>query len=356
MSDAARLGSRPPSPASCSTPTSQSSSMCDSVHSIHNSTHASVKPQTGSIILRALGISRASQQQQLRVSAYAPSPTLPETSHYTTSTSLSSFPLQDVAAEGPCSVTLPPPPLSTTSTYSSSSSSISPSSSSSSGRPRQKPSPVVKATQTTPRRGSPPSPVLPPTSTTTTSSSSNSSGLPSGSTLPATAAAAAAAVAAEVVAGPASVSEVSKARSYIPLTAAAAAAVAKVYDDTSALVASVPRTLRTLTWAVRAGISYKQLLVTKDPYDMEEYNKNMTKLHDIWGKVSSRRRGGRGKRQLVKVVYMVIKGYIILHHSTRGHSTRGAPAAEAAAAMIKHFCFVVVRSSWWMRQSSLQVQ
>jgi hypothetical protein len=82
------------------------------------------------------------------------------------------------------------------------------------------------------------------------------------------------------------VSEVSKARTYIPLTAAAAA-VAKVYDDTSALVASIPRTLRTLTWAVRAGFSYKQLLVSVDPYDTEEYNRNMSRLHDIWGKVSS---------------------------------------------------------------------
>jgi hypothetical protein len=66
---------------------------------------------------------------------------------------------------------------------------------------------------------------------------------------------------------------------------AAAAAVASCYDDIAGLLASVPRTARTLNWAVRAGLSYKRYLTLADPYDAVEYAKGLNALHEYWGQV-----------------------------------------------------------------------
>lgn len=76
-----------------------------------------------------------------------------------------------------------------------------------------------------------------------------------------------------------------KARGAVYLGPLAAAAV-KVGDDLVALVASFPRTMRTLQWAVQAGIDYKRVLVTLDPeLDPDSYNKALSQLHDYWAQV-----------------------------------------------------------------------
>lgn len=68
--------------------------------------------------------------------------------------------------------------------------------------------------------------------------------------------------------------------------AALAAAAAKAADDALALAASVPRMLRTLSWAVRSGIGYKRFLVGVDPLmDPEGYHKGLSDLHDYWAQV-----------------------------------------------------------------------
>lgn len=76
-----------------------------------------------------------------------------------------------------------------------------------------------------------------------------------------------------------------KARGAVYLGPLAAAAV-KVGDDLVALVASLPRTMRTLQWAVQAGIDYKRVLVSLDPeLDPDSYNKALSQLHDHWAQV-----------------------------------------------------------------------
>jgi hypothetical protein len=68
-----------------------------------------------------------------------------------------------------------------------------------------------------------------------------------------------------------------------------------------ALLASAPRTLRTLTWALQAGAAYKQLLSGLDPnLDPEGYSQQLSKLHDCWAQVcmcACSRGGVRVKRQ-----------------------------------------------------------
>jgi len=81
-----------------------------------------------------------------------------------------------------------------------------------------------------------------------------------------------------------------KARSALTLGPAAAAAI-KAGDDIRALLSSLPRTLRTLQWAVQAAVGYKRLLTTLDPVmDPEGYNRQLTQLHDVWAQVSIRMR------------------------------------------------------------------
>jgi hypothetical protein len=66
-------------------------------------------------------------------------------------------------------------------------------------------------------------------------------------------------------------------------------------DNARALVASAPRTLRTLGWAVSSGLSYKRFLMTHDSLmDPEGYQKGLSALHDYWAEV---RRGGWGRRR-----------------------------------------------------------
>lgn len=56
-----------------------------------------------------------------------------------------------------------------------------------------------------------------------------------------------------------------------------------------AFLASVPRTLRTLQWAVQAAINYKQLLSTLDPdVNPEAYVAQLSRLHDVWAQVGRR--------------------------------------------------------------------
>ncbi|GBF99298.1 hypothetical protein Rsub_12079 [Raphidocelis subcapitata] len=65
--------------------------------------------------------------------------------------------------------------------------------------------------------------------------------------------------------------------------AAAAGAAVKAVDNGFALLASLPRTLRTLAWAVSAGVSYKRYQLRTDPLmDPEGFQKGLTALHDYW--------------------------------------------------------------------------
>lgn len=58
-----------------------------------------------------------------------------------------------------------------------------------------------------------------------------------------------------------------------------------------ALLASVPRTMRTLQWAVQAGINYKRLLSRLDAQlNPDAYMAQLSRLHDVWAQV--RARGG----------------------------------------------------------------
>jgi hypothetical protein len=60
-------------------------------------------------------------------------------------------------------------------------------------------------------------------------------------------------------------------------------------DDAAALVGSLPRTLRTLRWALGAGVSYKQLQAALDPQlDAEAYAVQLSRLHDFWAQVRQR--------------------------------------------------------------------
>lgn len=57
-------------------------------------------------------------------------------------------------------------------------------------------------------------------------------------------------------------------------------------DDIMALIASVPRTMRTLQWAVQAGIGYKRLLSGLDPnLNPDAYAVQLSRLHDFWAQV-----------------------------------------------------------------------
>jgi hypothetical protein len=61
----------------------------------------------------------------------------------------------------------------------------------------------------------------------------------------------------------------------------------KAADNALALLCSLPRTLRTLGWAVQSGVSYKRYLMTADPLmDPEGYHKGLSELHDYWAAVS----------------------------------------------------------------------
>ncbi|WIA14941.1 hypothetical protein OEZ85_001652 [Tetradesmus obliquus] len=73
-----------------------------------------------------------------------------------------------------------------------------------------------------------------------------------------------------------------KARSSLYLGPAAAAAV-KAGDDILALIGSLPRTLRTLQWAVQAAVGYKRLMMSLAPdLDPEGYNAAISNLHNFW--------------------------------------------------------------------------
>lgn len=64
-------------------------------------------------------------------------------------------------------------------------------------------------------------------------------------------------------------------------------------DDIMALIASIPRTMRTLQWAVQAGIGYKRLLSSLDAdLTPEAHAMHLSRLHDYWAQV--RRHGGQG--------------------------------------------------------------
>lgn len=58
-------------------------------------------------------------------------------------------------------------------------------------------------------------------------------------------------------------------------------------DDIMALVASIPRTMRTLQWAVQAAIGYKQLLSGMEVADLnpDAYIHQLSRLHDHWARV-----------------------------------------------------------------------
>lgn len=57
-------------------------------------------------------------------------------------------------------------------------------------------------------------------------------------------------------------------------------------DDIMALIASIPRTMRTLQWAVQAGIGYKRLLSGLDPnLNPDAYAVQLSRLHDFWAQV-----------------------------------------------------------------------
>jgi hypothetical protein len=76
-----------------------------------------------------------------------------------------------------------------------------------------------------------------------------------------------------------------KARSSLYLGPAAAAAV-KAGDDILALIGSLPRTLRTLQWAVQAAVGYKRLMMSLAPdLDPEGYNAQISNLHNYWAQV-----------------------------------------------------------------------
>lgn len=59
-------------------------------------------------------------------------------------------------------------------------------------------------------------------------------------------------------------------------------------DDIMALIASVPRTLRTLQWGVQAAIGYKRLLSVLEAADLnpDAYSQQLSRLHDHWAQVS----------------------------------------------------------------------
>jgi hypothetical protein len=76
-----------------------------------------------------------------------------------------------------------------------------------------------------------------------------------------------------------------KARSSLYLGPTAAAAV-KAGDDILALIGSLPRTLRTLQWAVQAAVGYKRLMMSLAPdLDPEGYNAQISNLHNYWAQV-----------------------------------------------------------------------
>jgi hypothetical protein len=53
-----------------------------------------------------------------------------------------------------------------------------------------------------------------------------------------------------------------------------------------ALIASVPRTMRTMQWAVQAAISYKRLMAGLDPdLNPEAFTSQLSRLHDMWAQV-----------------------------------------------------------------------
>jgi len=58
-------------------------------------------------------------------------------------------------------------------------------------------------------------------------------------------------------------------------------------DDIMALIASVPRTLRTLQWGVQAAIGYKRLLSVLEAADLnpDAYSQQLSRLHDHWAQV-----------------------------------------------------------------------
>lgn len=62
----------------------------------------------------------------------------------------------------------------------------------------------------------------------------------------------------------------------------------QVGDDIMALIASVPRTMRTMQWAVQAAISYKRLMAGLDPdLNPEAFTSQLSRLHDMWAQVRS---------------------------------------------------------------------
>lgn len=57
-------------------------------------------------------------------------------------------------------------------------------------------------------------------------------------------------------------------------------------DDIMALLASIPRTVRTLQWAVQAGIGYKRLLSSLDAdLTAEAQAMHLSRLHDYYAQV-----------------------------------------------------------------------
>jgi hypothetical protein len=69
-----------------------------------------------------------------------------------------------------------------------------------------------------------------------------------------------------------------------------------------ALIASVPRTMRTMQWAVQAAISYKRLMAGLDPdLNPDAFNTQLSRLHDMWAQVGGLLEG-RGKRNVTCLI------------------------------------------------------
>ena len=63
------------------------------------------------------------------------------------------------------------------------------------------------------------------------------------------------------------------------------AAMLQAYDDAVALLFSLPRTLRTVMWAVHAGAAYKrhEAVHRGEDFEGEPYQVSLAELHTLWG-------------------------------------------------------------------------